>query len=121
MPDTEHNFGSVYVRFNIQPYEETTDEQTYKGWVYDEWFMTEYEYQMVQQGQMPYGGAWDDALRSVERASLYRTADDMIAKYSTDVPDESKKQLWIQYKHAVRDTQTSPSYPTEVTYPMRPE
>lgn len=120
VPDIEHNYGDVYVRFNIQPYEETIDEQTYKGWVYDEWFMSEYEYQMIQQGQMPYGGVWDDALRSIERGALYDEADRYISKYATDVPDESKRMAWVNYKASVRSTPSQETYPQVVTYPIRP-
>lgn len=123
VPTIEHNYGGVYVRFNVQPFSETdpVTGETFSGWVYDEWFMTEMEYQLIQQGIMPYGGEWDDALRSIERAYLYRTADDMLMKYSSDVIDVSMKSAWTSWKHAVRQTQEAPGYPLEVTYPAPPE
>jgi len=122
VPTVEHNYGNVYVRFNIEPTSDTDpDGQTVTGWVYDEWFMTEAEYQQVQQGIMPHGGHWDDALRSVERAYLYRTADDMLMKYSSDVIDVNMKSAWTSWKHSVRLTQEAPGYPLEVTYPAKPE
>lgn len=121
VPDIEHNYGNVYVRFNIQPYEEQDEQgQITKGWTYDEWFMSEYEYQAIQQGNMPYGGVWDDALRSIERGALYDEADRYISKYTTDVPDESKRMAWVSYKASVRSTPSQENYPLIVEYSTRP-
>lgn len=79
------------------------------------------EYELVQAGSLPSGVEWDDALRGIERATLYDEADRMISKYGTDVPDKTLRQAWIAYKHAVRATQDAPGYPQTVEYPSRPE
>ena len=123
VPNIEHNYGGVYVRFNIQPFSETdpVTGETYSGWVYDEWYMTDIEYQLIRQGTMPYGGEWDDALRSIERGALYDHADVRIMRLSTYVTDETLKQAWITYKAGVHDTVNQPSYPASVTYPIPPE
>ena len=123
VPDIEHNYGSVYLRFNVQPYTETDPEtgETFTGWVYDEWFMTEYEYQLVQQGTLPYGGTWDDALRSVEREYLYEGADRMCMKYMTYAKDDTKLAQWTAYKTNVHATILQETYPSKVTYPNTPE
>lgn len=125
VPTTEFNYGKVYVRFNVTRTEEVTDgpegPETVQGWQYDEWFMTSDEYAQIQQGILPYGGHWDDALRGIERAYLYREADDMLSKYSTDEPDQEKYDAWKSYKHFIRLTQNAPGYPLTVEYPPRPE
>lgn len=121
VPEIEANHGNVYIRSNIrrETYE-GDDGVTYNGWIYDEWFMSESDYVLIQMGSMPEGGIWDCTLRSVERSMLYRKADDMIAKYSTDVPNEAMRTNWIEYKHQVRMTQEAPGYPRTVEYPEEP-
>ena len=79
------------------------------------------EYELVQVGSLPSGAEWDDVLRGIERATLYDEADRMINKYSTDVPDDAKRNAWIAYKHAVRETQGAEGYPLTAEYPDRPE
>ena len=81
MPDIEFNYGNVYVRFNVQrivvPDPTPEDEEhTREEWQYDEWFMTSPEYQLVQQGIMPYNGQWDAALHKVFREYQHKRADD---------------------------------------------
>ena len=117
-PGVEHNSGSVYVRCNFVKSTESTDDRTSDIWTYDEYFMSEDEYNDVQVGRF---SEWTDTLCSVRRAYLYRIADDHIAKYTTDVPDETKRNLWVNYKAAVRATQDQPGYPMDVTYPDFPE
>lgn len=117
-PDVEHNSGYVYVRFNFVKSTETFDDKSIEVWTYDEYFMTENEYNDIQVGRFT---EWSDALCSVRRAYLYRIADDHIAKYTTDVLDEAKRKLWVDYKAAVRATQDQPGYPMDVTYPDFPE
>lgn len=79
------------------------------------------EYELVQVGSLPSGAEWDDVLRGIERATLYDDADKMISKYTTDVPDTAKRDAWVAYKHAVRETQRAQGYPQEVEYPAKVE
>ena len=126
MPDIEFNYGNVYVRFNIQrivvPDPTPEDEgHTREEWQYDEYFMTDYEYQMIQQGSIPSGATWSDPLRSIERERLYEIGDRMLAKYRSYAPDDTKAQMWSDWKGQVHATVNQPNYPTEVTYPEVPE
>ena len=117
----EINHESVYVRWgfvkSIVPATETEPERII--WTYNEYFMAQNEYYDVCSGR--YGGTYDDVLRSLQRKTLYDEADERIMKYTTDVPDEVKKQNWITFKAAVRATQKAAGYPEKVTYPEMPE
>ena len=117
----EHNYGHVYVRFNITQQEVTIDGRTLNEWVYDEYFMTEYEYQQIQQGHVPMGLPWTEPLRSIEREFLYEIGDRMLAKYRSYAPDEVKAQSWSDWKGLVHQTVEQAEYPTKVTYPEQPE
>lgn len=115
----EENGDSIYLRINIEQIEIADGSDVRKEWQYDETVLTRLEYQSILQGRL-IGAEWTDALRTLERTRLYRDADDMISKYSTDAVNESKKQEWIDYKAAVRATQDAEGYPQTVVYPEQP-
>ena len=121
-PAEERNAQHVYIRCN---YRKATVPEEDGGerieWRYDEYYMTDNEYENIRAGRLFGIDGWSDALRAVERSARYRIADDMIAKYTSDVPDDAKRDMWVQYKHAVRETQNAPGYPQQVTYPEEPE
>lgn len=117
----EHNYGHVYVRFNITQQEVTIDGRTYNEFVYDEYFMTEYEYQQIQQGHVPMGLPWTEPLRSIEREALYEIGDRMLAKYRSYAPDEVKAQAWSDWKGQVHASVNQQDYPLKVVYPEEPE
>lgn len=121
-PAEERNAQHVYVRCNYRRVTVPDADGTERiEWQYDEYYMTDNEYENIRAGRLFGIDGWSDALRGVERSARYRIADDMIAKYSSDVPDDAKKALWVQYKHAVRETQNAQGYPQQVTYPEEPE
>ena len=117
----EHNYGHVYVRFNITQTEVTIDGRTYNEFVYDEYFMTEYEYQQIQQGHVPMGLPWTEPLRSIEREFLYVECEKYISKYSQDAIDETKRDQWIETKRQIRASVSQQDYPAKVIYPAFPE
>jgi hypothetical protein len=121
LPDIEHNFRHVYFRFDFRksvvPATETEPEHTI--WTWNEYYMPENEYYMICCGA--YGEEYNDVFRSVQREYLYTYADKMIMKYTTDAPDETLRQAWVDYKHSVRQTQYGPTYPEQVEYPDYPE
>ena len=116
----EHNYGHVYVRFNITQQEVTIDGRTYNEYVYDEYFMTEYEYQQIQQGHVPMGLPWTEPLRSIEREFLYSEVDKLLMKFTSYAPDAEKVAIISQYKSAIHQTVQQENYPTKVTYPTFP-
>ena len=116
----EFNYGHVYVRFNITQQEVTIDGRTYNEYVYDEYFMTEYEYQQIQQGHVPMGLPWTEPLRSIERECLYETADKMLMKYTSYAPDPDKVQALNSYKAQIHASTEQTEYPQKVTYPTFP-
>lgn len=118
----EWNADQVYIRYNVSIRQVEDESEIRNEYVYDEIQMHINEYNNVRMGILPISeSAWTDQLRIIERSEIYRHADDMIMKYSTDVPDEDKRSAWIAYKAGVRSTQSSQGYPQEVTYPDRPE
>lgn len=116
----EENGDTVYLRTNIARTTVKDDSGERAEWVYDEDVLSRTEFQSMQQGRLM-DGEWDDALRRAERMLLYRNADDMISKYSTDAVDDAMKQKWIDYKAAVRATQNASGYPKTASYPEPPE
>lgn len=120
-PEFEMNSNHIYIRANYRKsvIPATDDEPEQSIWTYDEYYMPENEYYAVCIGA--FRGPWDDILRGAEREYHYNYADKMIMKYTTDVPDETLRQAWVDYKHAVRATQDAQGYPQTVTYPDLPE
>jgi hypothetical protein len=96
------------------------DETVTTVYQYTQYRFEKGEYELAQVGILPDGAHWDDVLRSIERGALYDEADKYISKYTTDVPDADARQAWVDYKHAVRQTQTAQGYPAVVIYPPRP-
>ena len=119
-PEIETNGGLIYVRSNYASHIEKDEGGAERVvWTYDEYVLTANEYNDVRVGR--FIGEWSDALRSVQRESLYEQADRMLMKYSSDVQDSAKRQAWITYKAGVRATQNAPGYPQTVNYPAVPE
>jgi len=120
-PAFEHNGQHIYIRWDytssVVPATDTEPEHTL--WKYKEYFMPESEYYAICASVYP--GPWDETLREIEREHLYDHADKMVMKYSTDVPDDTMRQKWVQYKAGVRATQTATGYPQTVAYPEMPE
>lgn len=108
--------GSLY---NTDIVTESTEEST----IYDftSYLFDNQEYDLLSVGILPPEATWDEHLREIERSFLYDEADIYISKYTTDVPDEEKRALWVAYKSAIRNSIYQENYPLEVTYPTRPE
>lgn len=119
-PFIEENGDTVYIRTNITKTTVKDNDTERTEWVYDEDVLTRTEYQSLIQGRLM-SGEWTDTLRAAERSRMYREADDMIAKYSTDASDDAMKQKWVEYKASIRATQNAAGYPKTVSYPEPPE
>lgn len=98
-------------------------EETEEGIIYDftSYLFDNQEYDMLSVGILPPQSTWDEHLREIERSFLYDEADIYISKYTTDVPDEQKRAMWVAYKAAIRNSIEQENYPLEVSYPDRPE
>lgn len=122
-PEVQFNADSVYIHTNIVksevPEEDGMPART--EYVYDEVLMPRAEYDNLLAGHLFGADAWTDALRMVERREKYRIADEMISKYTTDVADEKKTAEWVNYKAAVRATQSQKGYPESISYPEMPQ
>ena len=117
----ERNAQHVYVRCNYRRVTVPDADGTERiEWQYDEYYMTDNEYENIRAGRLFGIDEWSDALRGVERSYLYDHADKYIMKARTDAPNPELEAALISYKAAIRATVNQPTYPQTVVYPEPP-
>ena len=129
--NVEINVNTVYIRGNIQPFEEKDEtDNTTKGWVYSEVILNpaEYDQAKVLALDVP-DDMWDDGLQTMFRSIRYERLDGAEQSAQRNIRngvDVEKNEAILKtidvYKMAVRATKDALGYPNNVpVWPAEPE
>lgn len=129
--NVEINGNTVYIRGNIQPFEEKDGrDNVTKGWVYSEVILTPSEYDQAKALALDIpDDMWDDGLQTMFRTIRYERLDGAEQSAQRNIRngvDVERNEVTLkaidEYKMAVRATKDAPGYPNNVpVWPAEPE